>query len=169
MSEQTATARDIDGWYRQHHDWLWQWLYRRLNCSLDAADLAHETFLKVLAGRRETAEVREPRAYLRTIAHGLVVNLWRRRDIERAYREALGGLPEPVLPSAEEQALILETLHEVDALITGLPEKVRRAFLMAQLDGLKYRTIAERLGVSERMVKKYMARAMLHCLQVEAW
>jgi len=35
---------------------------------------------------------------------------------------------------------------------------------MAQLDGLTYGAIAEHIGVSERMVKKYMAQAMLHCL-----
>lgn len=49
----------------------------------------------------------------------------------------------------------------------ALPERVRRAFLLAQLDGLTYRQIGVELGVSERMVKKYMARAMLHCLNLE--
>jgi RNA polymerase sigma-70 factor (ECF subfamily) len=38
---------------------------------------------------------------------------------------------------------------------------------MSQLDGLTYIEIGQRLGVSDRMVKKYMARAMLHCLTAE--
>ena len=48
-----------------------------------------------------------------------------------------------------------------------VPEKVRRAFLMAQLQGMPYREIAGTLGVSERMIKKYMAQAMLACLALE--
>lgn len=40
----------------------------------------------------------------------------------------------------------------------------RAAFLLAHLEGYTYLEIAARLKVSERMVKKYMAQAMLHCL-----
>ena len=66
--------------------------------------------------------------------------------------------------SPEERQIILDTLLAIDALLNTLPFKVRRAFLLSRLDGLSYREIAAELGVSERMVKKYMAQAMLHCL-----
>ena len=46
----------------------------------------------------------------------------------------------------------------------SLPRPVRRAFLWSQLEGLGYREIAERLQVSERTVKRYMAQAYEHCL-----
>ena len=48
--------------------------------------------------------------------------------------------------------------------LASLPAKVREALLLNRLDGLTYAQIAVKLGVSERMVKKYMAQAMLHCL-----
>lgn len=152
--------------YRDHHGWLLGWLRRKLGCAHDAADLAHDAFLRLL--RQPVDEpVREPRAYLTTIAHGLVVNHWRRRDIERAWLEALMQQPEAVHPSPEVRALAVEALLEIDALLAALPEKPRRAFLLAQLDGLTYREIGTELGVSERMVKKYMAQTMLHCLRAE--
>ena len=34
---------------------------------------------------------------------------------------------------------------------------------MAKVDGLSYRTIAERLGVSESSVKQYLSKALVHC------
>lgn len=158
--------------YANHHQWLRAWLRRRLGCSDNAADLAHDTFARVIAGTHRSDEgrlnldgLREPRAFLSTIAHGLVVNHWRRLEIERAYLQALALQPEALAPSPEDCALIVETLMGVDAMLASLPEKVRRAFLMAQLDGMPYRQIAAELGVSERMVKKYMAAAMLHCLR----
>lgn len=52
-------------------------------------------------------------------------------------------------------------------MLQGLPEKVRTAFLMSQVGGSTYAKIATELSVSERMVKKYMAQAMLHCLRLE--
>ncbi|KAJ9626678.1 hypothetical protein H2201_009395, partial [Coniosporium apollinis] len=69
--------------------WLRDWLRRKTGCPFDAADLTHDTYLKVLVRDDDTRTLREPRAYLTTIAHGLMVNLFRRRDIERAYLDSL--------------------------------------------------------------------------------
>jgi len=154
--------------YADHHGWLNGWLRRQLGCSQRAADLAQDTFVRVLSKDDDMAAIREPRAYLHTIAKGLLINHWRRRQIEQAYLDALALQPEPVVPSPESQALIVETLLRIDAMLTQLPTRVRSAFLMSQLHGMTYAAIAAELGVSERMVKKYMAQAMLHCLMLVA-
>lgn len=148
--------------YRDHHGWLRGWLRQRLNNSADAADLAQDTFVRVLVAR-SAAQVTEPRRYLSTIARGLVIDLYRRRSLERAYLEAVAALPIPEQPSLEEQALLFEALLELDRLLDGLGAKVKQAFLFSQLDGLTYPQIAERLGVSLRTVNNYMAKAMEHC------
>lgn len=49
-------------------------------------------------------------------------------------------------------------------MLDTLSPRARQAFLLAQLDGLTYAQIAGQLDVSERMVKKYMAQAMLQCM-----
>ncbi|CCN03033.1 heme uptake regulator, partial [Bordetella bronchiseptica Bbr77] len=92
--------------YREHHGWLQSWLRKKLNDAYDAADLAQDTFVRVLRHRAELATLREPRAYLLTIAGRLVVNHYRRRSLERAYLEPLASLP-PHAPSPEQRALIL--------------------------------------------------------------
>ena len=159
-----APGSHYDRFYRDHHGWLHGWLHRRLDCSETAADLAHDTFFTLLKRGDQPDELRKPRAFLATVARGLVVNHWRRQDIEQAYLTALAGRPERVEVSEEERVQVLEAIYEVDALLRRLPEKARRAFLMAQFDGMTYAAIGNVLGVSERMVKKYMAKAMLHCL-----
>lgn len=157
-----ALQQQIHTLYSDHHGWLKGWLLKKLGCSQQAADLAHDTFLRILG--RQRVEYREPKAFLTTIARGLLVDHWRRQDIERAWLETLAVLPEPLAPSPEQTALLLEALYCVDRLLDQLRPKVREAFLLSQLDGLTYREIGERLGVGERMVKKYIAQAMLHCL-----
>jgi len=117
---------------------------------------------------RELDAKLNPRAYLTTIAKGLVVDHWRRAEIERAWAAAMTDRPEAMQPSAEHQAIIVETLMEVDRILASLADKPREAFLLAHLHDLTYAEIAGRLGVSERMVKKYMAQAMLHCLSAGA-
>ncbi|MEG0447756.1 MAG: sigma-70 family RNA polymerase sigma factor, partial [Comamonas sp.] len=81
-----------------------------------------------------------------------------------AWLDAMAQLPEPMAPSPEQQLLILETLHQIDAMLDGLPPKVREAFLLSQLDGLTYAQVAQQLGVTDRTVKRYMAQAFAQCI-----
>jgi len=158
----TSHTAGIAELYRDHHGWLVGWLRRRLGCPHNAGDLAQDTFVRVLLKPGHEG-VREPRAYLATVAHGLVVDHLRRRDLERAYLAELASLPEAVHPSAEELALAVETLRAVDRLLDGLSPKVRAAYLYSRLDGLAHAEIAALLGVSVPRVRQYLATAARHC------
>jgi RNA polymerase sigma-70 factor (ECF subfamily) len=158
-----APHQHFNALYCEHHGWLQRWLGFKLGNASDAADLAHDTFLRLL-GRCDLDTLREPRALLTTVAKGLMVNRFQRQALERAYLEALAALPVPLAISPEQRLLILETLHEIDAMLDALPPRVRHAFLLAQLDGLGYAEIAVRLGVSLITVKRYMKQAFLQCL-----
>ncbi|MNM55158.1 putative RNA polymerase sigma factor FecI [compost metagenome] len=153
--------------YRDHRGWLESWLRRRMGNACDAADLSQDTFLRLLASSQRIADLHEPRAYLLTVGKRLLSNFYQRRSLEQAYLNALASLPEVCVPSPEQRWLLLETLQALDELLDGLPRAVRRAFLWSQLEGLTYQQIAERLKVSERTIKRYMAQAYEHCLLVE--
>ncbi len=150
--------------YMDHHGWLVKWLYRRLTSLDDASDLAQDTFVRVLGRPVNTSDISKPRAWLATIAHGLMVDHIRRRDLERAFCVALAEIPDPQAPSVEEKVMLLDILCRIDAMLDGLGPKVRRTFLMSRLLGLTYPEIADRLGVSLSSVEKYMAKAYRHCL-----
>ncbi|MBX9800996.1 MAG: sigma-70 family RNA polymerase sigma factor [Burkholderiaceae bacterium] len=149
--------------YSDHHGWLFGWLRKKMGCTHQAADLAHDAFLQILGRPEALVDVREPRAYLTTIARRLVFESWRRRDLEQAYLAELAALPEDVAPSPEDQALVLETLLAIDRLLDGLSVKARSAFLMSQLDGMTYSEIAAELHVSASRVRQYMAQALSCC------
>lgn len=161
------TEHTLDNLYRDHRSWLESWLRRRLGNAWDAADLSQDTFLRVLGSAQPLAQLQEPRAYLLTVGKRLLINFHQRRSLEQAYLNALATLPEACVPSPEQRWILLETLQALDELLDGLPSGVRRAFLWSQLEGLGYREIAERLRVSERTVKRYMAQAYEHCLLVD--
>ncbi|WP_017905492.1 sigma-70 family RNA polymerase sigma factor [Pseudomonas asplenii] len=152
--------------YSEHHGWLQGWLNRKLGNSCDAADLAHDTFLRLLSRPAARSLGSEPRALLTHIAKGLMVDRWRRQEVERAYLETIAHLPPQEVPSPETRLLILETLWRIEALLREMPRKTREAFLLSQIDGLTYQEIAERLGVSLISVKRYMRDAFIACLSV---
>ena len=154
---------EVAALYTNHHSWLQGWLRKKLGDACQASDLAHDIFVRLLA-REEPVQASEPRAYLTTIAKGVLVNWYKRQALERAYLETLALLPEPETPSPEQRALMLETLHQIDAMLDALPALARRTFLLSQLEGLKYEEIAQRLGISLTSVKRYMAQAFRQCL-----
>lgn len=158
----SPASQSVEGLYLVHRRWLTEWLRSRLGCPDNAADLAQDTFMRLLSAR-EIAPIREPRAFLTTVAKRVLFNHYRRQDLERAYLEALSQMPEPLAPSEEHRAIILQTLLELDALLDGLPVLIKRAFLLAQVDGLRYQDIADELGISLATVKRYLHKAAMRC------
>lgn len=155
-------SNPVEVLYNDHHHWLTGWLRRKLGCPENAADLAQDTFIRVLSAR-EAPTLIEPRAFLTTVAKRVLFNFYRRQDLERAYLEALAQMPEHVALSEEDRAIILQTLLELDQLLDGLPKQVKRAFLLAQLDGLTYAQIGAQLGISIATVKRHLTKAAMRC------
>lgn len=152
----------VESIFRNEYRWLLGRLRLKLGCAFAAEDIASETFVQLIA-LPDPAGLREPRAMLTTIAHRLVYDLWRRRDLERAYLASLAALPEATAPSEEERAIVVETLYAIDRILAGLSAKARNAFVYSQFHDMTHADIAERLGVSKRTVRDYLAQAMHAC------
>jgi RNA polymerase sigma-70 factor (ECF subfamily) len=126
--------------YSEHHYWLLSWLRKKTGCQFKAEDLTQDTFVKVLL-KPSINEAREPRAFLTAIARGLLIDHWRREDLERAWFEELHQLPALSQPSIESQQIALAFLQQISMMLDGLKPKVRMAFLLAQLDGMPMRKL----------------------------
>ncbi|WP_370661230.1 sigma-70 family RNA polymerase sigma factor [Massilia oculi] len=163
-----SSSDPITALYSEHKGWLHGWLRKKLGCAHNAADLAQDTFIRIVMAFKgkddAAAQLREPRAYLTTVATRVLSNHYRRLSLEQAYVEALRLMPEAAAPSPEDRLVILETLNEIDALLDALPHKARTVFLAAQLDGLTYNEIALEYGIAPRSVRRYMALAYERCL-----
>ena len=163
-ANQDQHLRAIEALYSGHHGWLYATLKRKLGNAMDAADLAQDTFARILAS--QVTVIEQPRAYLSCVAKGILINWYQRKALERAYLDALANLPPQEAPSPEAHFVVLETLHEIDAMLDALPPLVKRAFLLSQLNGLKYQDIADQLDVSLITVKRYMKQAFVQCLML---
>jgi RNA polymerase sigma factor (sigma-70 family) len=157
-------ALSITQLYGQHHGWLVGWLRKKVGCPHHADDLAHDTFVRII-GARDLLCLNEPRAYLTTTAKRLMIDQVRRRQIEQAYLAELALMAEQseVSPSPEQTLAAIQALEQIGAALDGLPFKPRQAFLLHYLDGQGHAAIALHLGVSTRMIQKYLVQALLHC------
>lgn len=160
-----GSQRELGELYAAHNGWLNHWLQGRLRCPQDAADLSQDTFLRLILGEQSLEALRDPRAYLMVIASRLMINRHHRRQVEE---EALRQVAILVETRDDRGPAEIAAAHDLlvtvlRLLVDELPEKPRRAFLLARLEGLTYRQIARRLSVSESSVKQYLAKAFAHC------
>lgn len=162
MSAVAATI-DVGTLYASHGDWLQEWLRRHTRCAHRAADLTQDTFCRLLEAN-EPPPVRDPRSYLSTVARRILVDDIRRREVERAYLTVYAariGDADHLTPERVSEAVQL--LDAILRLLERLPTQARRAFMMVRFDGLRYADAARQLSISERMVKRHVAKAYAHC------
>lgn len=132
----------------------------------DADDLVQETYLRLLRAHQQPgAAIANPEAYLFTVA----LNLAREQAVRRRrphvpieeFEQLSGGLEGgEAVEDAAERAQRHQRLQE---LLGTLPEHTRAVLVMQYRDGLSYKQIAERMGVSAHMVKKHVTRGLSVC------
>lgn len=157
----------VETLYCHHHGWLQGWLRRKLGNSNDAADIAQDTFVRILASRSFSSGFgSEPRALLTHIAKGLLVDHWRRKSVEEAYLEAIAHLPAVHVPSPETRLIIIEALIRIDTMLASLTPRTREVFLLAQLHGMTLAQIAEHMKMPLITVRRYIQKALVACAAV---
>jgi RNA polymerase sigma factor (sigma-70 family) len=158
IPQQSATVEQL---FRENNRSLIGFLSRRLGSVQDAKETAQEAYVRLLQLSLPDSHVLV-RAYLFRVAGNLAIDRLRRRArmcrAKDLPTDPYGG-PEPL----ERQLLADEQMLLLSRCLQKLPEKVRSAFLMCRVDGLSHGQIAERLNVTDRMVRKYLTQALLHC------
>jgi RNA polymerase sigma-70 factor (ECF subfamily) len=155
----------VEKLFAEHRRALQAYFYRRIRTKSDAPDLAQEVYVRMLRVSDMEA-IRNPQLYLYTVASNLVKEhavLERRQagrlDLdETGVQQRLGELPP--LDSQLEGSQMVERLGMA---LEHLPARWRTALILQYRYGLTYHEIADRLGVSSTMVKKYLAQGLGHC------
>jgi len=157
---------DLHYLYIENKRWLSSWFQRHLTCVYQSEDLTQNTFIRLLKSN-QIIHINETRAFLTTLAKRELYSHWRRKDIEKAYLDALHSLPEAITPSEEDMMIIRSSLEEIDALLNGLSPNVKQAFLLNRLDGLTYKEISKEMGYSIATIERYMRQAFMHCYHAQ--
>lgn len=150
----------------KHQSALNGFFRRRVAHPWDAQDLAQEVYLRLLRiDTREDHAIENPEAYLYTVAANLVKEhgVRQKRTVENVDIAAV--LPELEAPggSAEDEAERESRRRWVADMLEGLPPRCKAVMVMQYRDQMSYAQIAERLGVSTHMVKKYVMKALALC------
>ena len=141
----------------------------RVKCPETAADLTHETYLRLYQSIRENPPD-NARALAFHIAVQLAIDYHRKTTVRNRYlADVEFDSCVDTIPNAsagpEQTVMAQQRLGALQSALDELPVDCRTAFLLNGVDGLTYSEVAARMGISKSMVGKHLARALSHCAQ----
>jgi len=134
-----------------------------------AADLAQESYARVLAVERSGETIAEPRALLYRTARNLVIDGHRRSEVRGQTQSqdvdasAIESLAAPGACEPETAAMSSQAVAALLAAIGDLPVRCREAFILHKFDGLSQAEVARQMGISVTMVERHIKLGMLAC------
>ena len=150
--------------FEDHNSALIRFLSARLRSEEEAKEIAQEAYVKLL-GLDRPDTISHFRAYLFRVAANLAKDRLKQRSRRAALRTVALAGADDVSPSPERSIHAKQELSIVRHAIEELSPKCRTAFLLYKVHQLSIQETAERMGLSVRMVRFYVARALAHCAE----
>jgi len=134
----------------------------------DAEELLHAAYLRLLRYRAQHVVENIAAFLVRTAVNIGVDNYRHERFIADVAPEDVGRAENS--PLQDEVLAARVRLDRVREGLSHLTPRTREIFLMHRLEDMKYREIAERLGISQSAVEKHIAKAALFLTEwTEGW
>jgi RNA polymerase sigma factor (sigma-70 family) len=153
-------AKRIDHLFREHNDSLLRFLSARLGSYQDAQEVAQEAYVRLLSLDRPGA-ISFLKALLYKTASNLAIDRLRHRQYVLRHAHAAPQGDPLFESSADATPAALDDVRIMSQALEELPPLCRSAFLMSRVEALDAAEIAARLGVTDRAVRKYIARALV--------
>jgi RNA polymerase sigma factor (sigma-70 family) len=161
-SARAAHSDLIERLFREHNEALVRFLFARLRSQQAALEVAQEAYVRLLSLDQPGA-VSYLRSFLFKTAANLAVDRLRRDDVHARATETPLFREFTDDRTPERAAVGVQEVQRLAELLTALPPKCREAFILNRLQGLEFPAIADRMNLSERMVRVYVVRALLFC------
>ena len=159
-----SSDTNVDAFVRENQAELLSFFRHRLAQSQDAADLAQESWSRLMRYRQDQPPA-SLRSLLFTIARNVLKNLWRWSSLHQLEQSTDFTEVDVVseLPGVERQWQAQRYLEALEATVAGMPDKRRTVFLLSRVEGLSNAEVAQRCGISVKMVEKHLTKAIIQC------
>jgi len=164
--------RDITAAVQRERGRLLAFIRRWIEDAAEAEDILQESLYELVLAHRMMQPVEQAGAWLVRVARNRIIDRFRRRDtrgdsvsITNEDAAPEGGALADLLPAAdsgpEAAAMRGILLAEIEAALAELPPEQRTVFVAQELEGIGFRELAQRSGVSINTLlarKRYAVR-----------
>jgi RNA polymerase sigma-70 factor (ECF subfamily) len=126
----------------------------------DAEEIVQNMFLKFWEKRDLLTVQSSLRAYLYKCVYNDSINFLKHQKIKTKYQDFAIYTMNPENEPASSKIELTELTFNLNIALNRLPEQCRTIFQMSRFEELKYREIAERLGLSIKTIENQMGKAL---------
>ncbi len=171
-----AQDREIAATVQRERGRLLAFIRRRVADAAEAEDVLQEALYELVLAYRMMQPVEQAGAWLTRVARNRIIDRFRSRSREpravspaAADEELDDSTFENLLPapdSGPESAFIRELLlEEIEAALEELPREQREVFVAHEIDGVSFKELSARSGVSVNTLLSRKRYAVLHLQQ----
>lgn len=148
--------------FRRYHGGLMNFLRQRMRSEEDAADVAQETYVRLVQSYEYALLPETAATLIFRIAVNVANDFSRRRKSHHATDHCSADLVPLVSgePSQERRLHARQQLERLYAAIESLPPRCQQVFLLNRVDHMTYTQIARHCGISASMVEKHITKAL---------
>jgi len=155
-------ASALSSLFREHNRTLVRFINARLRNEQEANEIAQEAYVKMLQLDRCPGTASFMRHYLFRVAENLAVDRIRQR-YARSRIDQLASIDDLFQEAVAERTVLAgQELALLRAAVAELPKKYREAFRLIKLEDNSFPQAAGLMRLSERMVRKYITRALIY-------
>lgn len=160
--EARTRGEEVSRLFREHNRALINFVLTRVANEQEAKEVAQEAYVRLLQLDQAVA-VSYLRWYLFKIAKHIATDRYRQQAI-RARLDQQDPLTDLDLVSpTENSVLAADELTRLMSALNELPSMCRHAFLLHKLRGFSTTEVAAQLGISDRMVRYHLRKALAYC------
>lgn len=145
--------------FRAHFKALHAYAFTILGDEAMAEEMVQNVFCKLWEKREQLEINQSAKAYLYRAVHNESLNYLKHLKVKASYRQHMVRRGEDV-DSAEAKSGHNELAMHLKNALDELPEQCRTIFQMSRFEELKYREIAEALGLSVKTIEHQMGKAL---------
>ncbi|MGQ8335772.1 RNA polymerase sigma factor [Sunxiuqinia sp. A32] len=145
--------------FDKHFEDVRRYVFYRSGDNDVATDIAQDTFLKIWEKQMQINH-KTVKGLLIKIANDLFITRYHKESLAFKFFDTYE--PDQSALTPEDQLNYEELKNAYEEALKSMPEKQRVVFLMNRIDELKYREIADQLGLSVKAIEKRMSQALEH-------
>jgi len=146
--------------YTNYYKVLCVYVFNYLNNSSETENIVQNIFLSLWENRENAVTIKNVKSYLFQSAKFQCINYIKKESVRQKFDDEASYLLKKMELEIDDLLISSEQQEEIEKAIDSLPEQRQKVFMMKRLEGMSYKEISQKLGISERTVETHVANAV---------
>lgn len=146
--------------YNEHFRGMYSYAFTILKDAAEAEEMVQSVFVKLWERKGNLQIESSLKSYLYRMVHNDCMNLLKHETVKTKFVKEKMYAMQNENESAGKKMQAAELEEKLSTALRELPEQCRTIFQLSRFEDLKYREIAQQLGIAEKTVENQMGKAL---------